>query len=250
MGHGHLWIALGLLTFGCQRPAPAVPQHRPRVVDTPDQQAQAPTPVLKQPVATLGAGPFPTFATLDDVAAAWQGTWLVEINAGTRKQVWDVHGGAVTILDATGTRKRTFTLLSPCTVELASSGPTGRSADIVPFAFDGATLYIGLGEAGMRKGGSMLACAGRQVFVWKDGVCRAHEADINPPRAWHDQPAKCEVRSEGGHDVLDVRDPKQPEVVHSLRTYGTALMSEQMRAHPSTRVVSLEAGRVLLGAGR
>lgn len=235
------------LTSACRHPAPPPAPHGLRpppatpIVDPPDS-GTAP----HRPLATLGAGPFPTFGTLDDTLAAWQGTWLVEASAGTPKQVWDVHGRDVTIVDARGQRIRTLTPLSPCLVEVASTGPTGRSADLLAFGFDGATLYVGLGEAGVRKGGSLLACAGQAMVVWKDGACRAFRMDTLAPHAVHEQPGQCQLRSEGDHEILAVHDPDQPEVVHTLRTYGPALMSESMRAHPSVRVEDLAAGKAAL----
>ncbi len=247
---------------GCAREAPPPPASA--AAEAAPAAAPAPKPPVPgaQPpdaaanpaavVATFGAGPFPAFGTLDDVAARWQGAWVIEVSPGAPRQVWDVRGKEVTTSDATGKATvRQFTPLSPCTVEIATVGPTGRSASILPFAFEGTALYVGLGDAGVRKGGSYLLCSGGLAFTLKDGACVAWQPDASDAKLWTPKSTRCTVRQDGGQDEVEVFDPREQDAAKAAqgktaRTYGDALMNEQMRAHPAIRVDSVEQGRAML----
>ncbi len=256
-------ILTGLL-LACSRPAtpPPVPALAPatRASSAPLAHAEAATTAVAGVVepaaaptslaapASYGSGHFAEFATLDEMGNLWRGNWLIQSSAGGPKQVWSVDGLRLQVADKEKTESRKFELQSPCSLQITTQGSSGGVAMIVPFGFDGDVAYVGLGASGLRRGNAALVCAGGYVFRFKDGQCHALSPDPAQPGQWQAVSANCAWLRQGGQEVFDVQLPGEPPGPHlQLSTVGSrGLMSEDMRAHPASRVGSLAEGRAKL----
>jgi len=131
---------------------------------------------------------------------------------------WDVHGDQVTIWDAKERREMVsaITIVAPCQYALQQHGGVtwGR------FVFDGATLHAGLGDAGVRIGDRILACADDGAMVVVDGGKCTYTYQNRT--TWMADPVECTLTD----SALTYRLPRSEEV--ELKIHGDVLADDQL----------------------
>lgn len=122
-----------------------------------------------------------------------RGAWLVQdVGYLGSIQAWNVEGTKVTVYDP---KKKTeqvgeISFDAPCDLTLwvkTAYGPEGWGAGL---AVDGETIYLGLGNGGVKKGDEVVACIGPGVYYMKGSECSLWTEDFGE---WRSKPATCTV---------------------------------------------------------
>jgi hypothetical protein len=180
-------------------------------------------------------GPFAEF-DLPGLAKKWEGAWLID---GGRL-AWEVKGGELTIVDGKGDDKsRGFEVQAPCQVASIERGESGSTSTFHKFAFDGDTLYTGLGNAGVKKGDAVVACVSNKVYVLKDGKCESWRQVPFDKSKWESSEATCSLSTEDDVETFEVEGTK-------LEVVGEALVDAQMKRKEAERKGSLDEARAAL----
>mgnify|MGYP007032564766 CR=1 FL=1 len=179
-------------------------------------------------------GPFAAF-DLADVKSKWQGAWLVD-----RGYVaWHVDGDKVTVFDGKAEKTLEFEVQAPCQVAVVERSDSGSSSTIHKFAFDGDTLYAGLGNAGAKKGEAIAACVSNKVYTLQDGKCLAWKQSMFDNGRWESSDATCTL-SEGDPQTFEVEGT-------TLEVVGEALVDTQMKANVAAHKTSFDEAKAGLG---
>jgi hypothetical protein len=151
--------------------------------------------------------------------ARLQGAWVMrdEQTLGS-VAAWEVRGEHVTIWDAKTQQESAARIVfdAPCEYQLHFDRgyTTGR------FVFDGTSLHLGLGDAGVKLGDRMIACTEIGGVVVSGTTCTFH---FQYEDVWMDSSARCTLSS----DVLTIRIPRadyDPE----LTLHGNVLADDQL----------------------
>jgi len=202
---------------------------------------EAPKTVYAYP--PKGPGPHEGF-DLAAIRDKLQGAWLVGGSAfSSIPTVWSLRGDTLVQVDEQGKRTESvLRLLAPC---YFSEGPAdGHSATFGHFAFDGDTLYLGLGNAGVVQGDKTIGCMSVAMYVYENGACTA----------WTKKPFAKEgdlwEREEGDCGYTEDKSVFYGDDTHSkrkiygrqeLHVHGPVLLTRQMEGNKAVKLDSLEA---------
>ena len=117
-----------------------------------------------------------------------QGTWTVQDGDGTAR--WQIAGDhAVVDVPRMPQVAGTLVIESPCS--LAIRDDRGMRTTYFPFVFDGQTLHLGAGRAGVQEGQTIVACTPGRVYVQGPSGCAAYQHGAND--SWVKRVATCAV---------------------------------------------------------
>jgi hypothetical protein len=193
---------------------------------------EAAAPETKPEVAN--DGPFAAF-DLPGVAKKWQGSWVVDGGAAA----WDVRGDEVTVYDGATEKTLELAVKTPCQVATIARSDGGTSSTIHKFAFDGDTLYAGLGNAGVKKGDAIVACVSNKVFTLEGGKCQAWKESMFHDGKWESEDATCSMSDQDGTQIFEADGTK-------LELVGEALVDAQMKNNPAKRTGNFEEAKRVL----
>ncbi|MBI3072404.1 MAG: hypothetical protein HYY84_09850 [Deltaproteobacteria bacterium] len=176
--------------------------------------------------------------TLDaaSIQTKLQGAWVLRhVSSLGDVQAWEVKGAKVTVYEpkrTTGPKERTLDLVveSPCTLKLSETRPDGATeSGFSTFVFLGNALHLGLGDAGVKQGNSVVACGGGGVFVLTGGKCTVHKAMFG---RWGSEPATCNLRGDVFKGEAKYRSTSE------IKATGDVYVSDQLKSNPATRAAS------------
>ncbi len=187
-----------------------------------------------------GAGPHEGF---DFVALhkKLQGSWLA--GGGTTPDVWSLDHDSLLAIDAEGKRtSSTLRLLAPC--YYVHGRPDGNFGVYSVFAFDGDTLYLGLGSAGVVQGSRTVACVASGVYVLDGSACTrwTHKAFPKPGDEWEKEVGDCKYSDDKTTFQVDDSKSSRPLYgIETLKVKGNVLLSDQMANNQAQHFPSLDA---------
>lgn len=179
-------------------------------------------------------GPFASF-DLPQVAKKWQGAWVVQGGSSA----WQVDGNEVTVFDGNRDEAREFVVQAPCQVAVIERSEGGSSSTIHKFAFDGDTLYAGLGNAGVKKGDVVAACISNEVFTLEGGKCLAWKESRFGKGKWESEDAACSLSREDDTETFEAKGTK-------LELVGEALVDRQMKGNQAQRLGSFDEAKAAM----
>lgn len=174
-----------------------------------------------------------------------QGAWLLGgSGAGRVPTIWSLDGDTLTQIDSDGKRSTsTFRLLAPCYyVDGAADGSSGTYSH---FAFDGDTLYLGLGHAGIVEGDRTIGCMSVAMYVLDKGTCtRWTKKSFSKPGSdeWEKEPGDCKYSDDKTKFTGDDTNSKRKIYgVETLDVKGKVLLTPQMANNKAEKAASLDA---------
>jgi hypothetical protein len=180
-------------------------------------------------------GPFAAF-DLPGLTKKWQGAWVID---GGRK-AWEVRGDEVTVYDGKGDAKTLeFEVQAPCQAASIERSDAGSSSTFHKFAFDGDTLYAGLGNAGVKKDDTVVACVSNKVYVLEGDACRAWKQSAFDKSKWESSDATCSLSSDGDTQTFEVEGT-------TLEVVGEAVVDAQMKRNQAERKPSFDDAKAAL----
>jgi hypothetical protein len=193
------------------------------------------------PKAATPSSPFAEFGDTAAIAKKLEGgAWLVGGPSLGQKEAWEVKGGEITVATVAGEKKLKLEVKSPCHLETIEESGGGRSSTTTHFVMDGDTLYAGLGDAGLKKGGDVLACVSNAVYTLKGGACQRWDESMFDKGKWESKPAECALTG----DVFEVKG----DYGSKLNVKGNALFTEQMEGNKAEKLPDLAAAKAKLSA--
>lgn len=168
---------------------------------------------------------------------AWDGAWVLEAGSLGHREAWEVSAGKVRAFSGEAGLERSVTLSSPCTAEIGGAD----GGYVAHYTLLEGRLVTGLGDAGERRGGRVVACVSNGVFTLEGGRCSRWD---KPFGKWRSAPATCAVEQGAHGEVFSVelyagRVAKVPLV-------GEALLDEQLQRAQARPFPSLAAARAAL----
>ena len=157
-----------------------------------------------------------------------------------QKEVWEVKGADVTQVTTAGEKKLKFEVHAPCQVEVVEESAGGRSSTTTHFAWDGDTLYAGLGDAGVKKGDDVVACVSNAVYTLKGGTCLKWDQSMFDKSKWESKPAECALTG----DVFEVKG----DYGSKLNVRGNVVLTEQMEQNKAEKLPDLASAKAKLSA--
>jgi hypothetical protein len=189
--------------------------------------------------APKAASPFAEFGDTAAIARKLEGgAWLVGGSSLGQKEVWEVKGGDITVATTSGEKKLKLEVKSPCHLETIEESGGGRSSTTTHFVMDGDSLYAGLGDAGLKQGGDVLACVSNAVYTLKGGTCLRWDESMFDKGKWESKPAECALTG----DVFEVKG----DYGSKLTVKGNVLFTEQMAANKAEKLPDLAAAKAKL----
>lgn len=170
--------------------------------------------------------------------AAWDGAWVLEAGSLGRREAWEVSAGKVRAFGGGEAGfERSVTLSSPCTAEIGGAD----GGYVAHYTLLQGKLVTGLGDAGERRGGRVVACVSNGIFTLEGGRCSRWE---KPFGKWRAAPASCAIEKGAGGEVFSVelyagRTAKVPLV-------GEAIIDDQLQRAQARPFPSLAAARAAL----
>jgi hypothetical protein len=175
------YLALALLAVACSK----------KTNDAPKATGSANHPTDE---STMGPKPDPSGAPWKFDAAAvekkLQGAWVVKDHGYLGSvEAWNVTGNHVKIWDAKSDKETDNTLVikGPCVYEIQEPG---GSSTVSHYVFDGDTLHMGLGDAGVKQDGKIVACMSNGVFVLDGTKCAFYLDDFGK---WSPEEGTCSL---------------------------------------------------------
>ena len=165
--------------------------------------------------------------------AKWQGAWVAGRDVG---QAWEVKGQNVTAWDGSAEEKRELIIESPCTVKMQKDvAGGGHESSSYSAVWDGETLYLGMGAAGVKKGDDYIVCAGMETYTLKGGKCSAWREDMMEPGKWTSKDGTCSVAG----DTFTIPG----DFGATLKIKGNVLLSEQMEGNKAEKAADFAAAK-------
>ncbi len=197
----------------------------------------------KEQPKPAGSGPFAAW-DLSAINAGWQGAWSVAGSLSGSREAWDVKAGKVTIWNGKREKTLDFVVTSPCTVKTIEKSAGGSSSTVHHFAMSGDKLYIGLGDAGLKKGSQAVACVSNKAWTLDaSGTCQQLEPSMFEDGKWKPTPGDCKFKKDGDKDVFVVVNNGRET---SLLVLGDILASKQMSANLANKFADFAAAKAAL----
>lgn len=190
-----------------------------------------------------GAGPHEGF-DLGAIRDKLQGAWLAGGSAfSSIPTVWYLDGDTLVRITESGERSEsTLRLLAPCYYfEGTKDGGTGSYGH---FAFDGDTLYLGLGNAGIVQGDTTIGCMSIAMYVHENGACTSwtkqsfgREGDF-----WEKEAGDCGYTEDNKVFYGDDTNSKRKTYGRQeLNVHGDVLLTTQMKGNKAEKYDTLAA---------
>lgn len=244
-------LALALSSTACTKDEP--PAEPPAAEETAGEAADAPAEEAAEKPAEAPAEPagHPVWGAYDIAAelARLDGTWQVRTQVGGRTaDTWKVEGGLVTITKPDGTTEAAK-LVMPMPGQLGVK--SGNSTSYYAYARDGESLWIGLGDGGVKVGDRYLVAADRGMVAFDGAACAFHKKKMSfgGGATEFEVPVevKCALQEAGEQTVLHYQTPrfmKEGEFEdHQIAVRGTALMNEQLQKEHAVTPGAPEAAK-------
>jgi hypothetical protein len=190
-----------------------------------------------------GAGPHEGF-DLNAIRDKLQGAWLVGGSAfSSIPNVWYLDGDTLVRITEGGERSEsTLRLLAPC--YYFEGTKDGGSGTYGHFAFDGNTLYLGLGNSGLVSGAKTIGCMSVAMYVHENGSCTSwtkkpfgREGDF-----WEKEAGDCGYTDDKSEFYGDDTNSKRKTYGRqSLNVRGDVLLTKQMEGNKAERFDTLAA---------
>lgn len=187
----------------------------------------------------VGGGPFAGF-DLDAIKAKLEGAWVLGGSSLGKKEAWKVSGTDVTVYDGKSEKTYQMSLVAPCYGKLTREEGGGTTSTYFTFAFDGDTLYKGLGQAGMKKGDTIVACMSGQIFTLHDGVCKKHKESMFGDKL-KSSDAECSLEGK-------VFKAKTRTGESELEIEGAVLLNQQMEKNQAVKTADFAEAKAKLDA--
>jgi len=185
------------------------------------------------------SGPFAGF-DLGAIKTRLEGAWVVGGSSIGKKEAWLVSGPEVTVYDGKSEKKHELSLVAPCYGKLTREEGGGTTSTYFTFAFDGDTLYKGLGQAGLKKGDTIVACISGEIFTFQDGKCQKWKESMFGGKL---KSADAECSLEG-----DVFKAKTRTGESELKLKGTVLLNQQMEKNQAVKTADFAEAKSKLDA--
>ena len=211
-------LALSVAAAGCKKEE-AAPAG--------ETKAEAPKPEKK-------SGPFAEF-DLDSVKNRLQGAWVI------RGQAWEISGDQVKIFDGKEEKTRILEIVAPCKIGLTNKTERGTSTDFLKYTTDGEKVYVGMGDAGIRRGDKIVACGFNAVLVHSGDKCTAFKEDFRG--GWKEEPGECKIEKKGEDETFIF---KAGMARGGLTIAGDALFSGQMKGNVAEKFASYDEAKAKL----
>lgn len=224
-------VAAALVVAGCDK-KDAEPSAEP--TSAPEEPAAAAEPAPPEPKAepeshpaVVADSPLATYG-LAGIADKLQGAWVLGGSSLGMTAAWKVDGAALTEWEGgDADRALTLEILAPC--YLRSKDEAAGSSVYKTFAFDGDTLYAGLGSAGVLTDEGAVVCAGGTIYELAGDTCTAWNERFG---RWEKTEATCSL--EDGAFTVDGRE---------LTVTGQALVDQQMKQNAAEKHADFEAAK-------
>lgn len=228
-------LALCLCTAGCGTRDGEPPASNEEPAQAPGQATVAVTPPPPDPISGPTGG-----HDLSQIKSKLEGAWVVGGSTIGTKEAWDIKGNQVTIFDGKADKILELAILSPCSLKVTEKSAGGSSSTVKTFVFDGDTLYMGLGSAGLVRGDTVLGCMNGGVYVLDGGVCKKWKESMWGDGKWDSQDVTCERKKDGDADVFAAEGSE-------LRPHGGVLMTRQMQGNQAEKLADFAAAKARLG---
>ncbi len=196
-------------------------------------------PSGKRADAPGGSGPFAGF-DLGAIKTRLEGAWVLGGSSLGKKEAWQVSGSEVTVYDGKSEKKHELSLVAPCYGKLTCEEGGGTTSNYFTFAFDGDTLYKGLGQAGLKKGDTIVACISGEIFTLQDGKCQKWKESMFGDKL---KSADAECALEG-----DVFKAKTRSGESELEIEGTVLLNQQMAKNQAVKTTDFAEAKSKIDA--
>ena len=231
-----LWLAgamvaliatpLTTLAVGCSKP----------------DAAPAPLPASSSKPALTS--PFDGFSTPAELRARLQGAWVVrDTEYRGSIEAWNIDATKVTIYDAEkhgAPEDVELRIIAPCRMVVVRKSPDSAVLSFVTFVFDGDALHVGLGNGGLRKGDSIVACVDDYILTLASGRCQRWEVPVLG-RDWEAIESDCAMArdSEGNPAFVGSGSPEPFEIP----MHGALVLDRQMTANVAERAPDFAAAK-------
>lgn len=192
------------------------------------------TPEPSTPEPAADSGPFARYGVAE-ITARWQGAWVVGGSGVGHQVAWNVAGDKVTEWNGTAEKVMDFKVLAPCSTTTSETENGGTSTTYHVFAFDGDTLYAGLGNAGVITADGAFACISGKYYELAGATCT--EWDLDVFGKWKSKPGECALT-----------DGTFTAGTSTLETAGKALVNQQMKGNTAAKHADFAAAKAALPA--
>ena len=226
------WTCALAAVVGCSKK-----DDNPKPAGTP---APAAMPTSKDTPPPTPSGPWQLDAAA--VQAKLQGAWsLHNVAFAGSVEAWDVQGNKVRMWDAKQSKESSGTLsvTSPCQLEIKTgSDASGSETTYITYVFEGDTLHLGLGQAGVKQGDTIVACLSDGTYVMKGADCKQYKSEFGHMET--KDGAKCALEG----DTFKVTAPGD-SFVHELKLQNGILLDDQLRNpfSPPKKVASYDEAK-------
>ena len=164
-----------------------------------------------------------------------------DLGAVIRNHAWEVNGNQVKIFDGQKERTRKIEIVTPCTIGLVNKTERGTSTDYLKFTSDGEKIFVGMGNAGVRKGDVIVACGFNATLVYQGDKCTAFKQGLRGD--WESEPGECSIEKRGEDEIFTF---KAGMARGGLKIAGDALLSTRMENNVAEKVASYEEAKAKL----
>ena len=219
-------IALFLILAACSK----------KDADQADPAAKKVEPAA--PVAP--AGP-PAPWTFDPAAiqAKLQGAWVMKDQGYLGSiEACEIKGDQVKMWDTKANAEKTATLRidAPCQLTVSVKNKDGSTEGTVShFVFDGDTLHMGLGDAGVKQGDKTVACMSNGVFVLDASGCKFYMQSFDK---WEAKDATCSLAA----DKFKASN-KTFSFDGEIAVHGNVFADDQLWKNTPTKVASYDEAK-------
>jgi hypothetical protein len=224
-------VAAAIIAGGCSKkddePAATDPAEATQPADEPAaaEPAEPESPTASHP-AVVTDSPLAGYG-LAGIADKLQGAWVLGGSSLGMTAAWKVDGATVTLWENGTESTQTLEILAPC--YLRTKDEAAGTSVYKTFAFDGDTLYAGLGGAGVVTDDGAVVCTGGTIYELAGGACKAWKERFG---RWESNEATCSL--EDGVFKVDSSE---------LTVQGEALVNQQMKGNGAEKHADFEAAR-------
>ena len=204
-----------------------------------DKAAPAAKQVETPAAPAAPAGP-PAPWTYDAAAiqSKLQGAWVMKDQGYLGSvEAWEIKGDQVKMWDSKANTEKTATLKidAPCQLTVSVKTKDGTEGTVGHFVFDGDTLHMGLGDAGVKQGDKTIACMSNGVFVLDASGCKFYTEMFDK---WEAKDATCSLAA----DKFKASN-KTFSYDGEMAVHGNVLAGDQLWTNTPTKVASYDEAK-------
>jgi hypothetical protein len=233
----HRIVLAACAVYACNDPAPPA-------------TTTSTTTAAATPTAAASAQPDAPLASWDLAARkqALQGAHVTPGDSLGAWVAWNVEGDEVTVYDGKVEKTLALRVPSPCEVVLVEKSAVGTRTTTTHFTLKDGAPWMGLGDAGSRRGAEAVACVSNQVLTLDaKGTCLAWDESPFDRGRFESKPATCAFAKDGDAEMFTamVHGHEQRLIVE-----GDALFTQQLRDAHSERAADFGAAKKARDAKR